>query len=225
MRPTSIISRILDGLERVSLTLRADQWGAADAGDIYPTQHQILCFLARRHGRPVRLKEVAAHLGVAGPTATGSVNALERKGLVEKRPHSDDARAVALSLSDAGRQALARARREETATAAALARLSPDEQGDLLLLLVKLIRNLQIAGAIPPQRVCVTCKYFRPFAHDDPGAPHHCDFVNAAFGDAQLRVDCGDHETAEPGVQAATWARFQSGLRASEGATKEGDQK
>jgi hypothetical protein len=33
-----------------------------------------------------------------------------------------------------------------------------------------------------------------------PGAdaPHHCAFVNAAFGAAALRLDCADHEEAGP---------------------------
>ncbi|MCY1144320.1 hypothetical protein OWR29_40535 [Actinoplanes sp. Pm04-4] len=45
--------------------------------------------------------------------------------------------------------------------------------------------------------MCLTCRFFVPEAHpESPGHPHHCNFVDAAFGDAELRVTCPDHETA-----------------------------
>ena len=66
-----------------------------------------------------------------------------------------------------------------------------DEQANALL-----DEALQEARAIPVQRMCLTCRHFRPHVHDDPARPHHCAFVDAAFGDAALRLDCADHETA-----------------------------
>ena len=74
--------------------------------------------------------------------------------------------------------------------------------------LIGLIRALQVARAIPVQRMCVTCAHFRPHAHDDADSPHHCAFVDAAFGDAALRIDCGDHEDAAEEDLAQIWARF-----------------
>jgi hypothetical protein len=35
--------------------------------------------------------------------------------------------------------------------------------------------------------------------------------VNAAFGDQLLRLDCNDHESADPAAQAATWSAFKTG--------------
>lgn len=71
-----------------------------------------------------------------------------------------------------------------------------------------LIRALQVARGIPVQRMCVTCAHFRPHAHDDADEPHHCAFVDAAFGDAALRIDCGDHEDALEEKRDSLWARF-----------------
>ena len=45
-------------------------------------------------------------------------------------------------------------------------------------------------------RMCLDCRFFRPDVHDDPARPHHCAFVDAPFGDAQLRIDCADHQPA-----------------------------
>ncbi len=92
-----------------------------------------------------------------------------------------------------------------------LAALAPDEKTELLLLLIKLIRSLQLKGSIPVQRMCVTCKHFRPNTYTDALNPHHCAFVNAAFGDQYLRLDCNDHKPADPAAQAATWSAFNKG--------------
>lgn len=74
--------------------------------------------------------------------------------------------------------------------------LDEAEAAVFLKALLKVIRQLQERGRISPARMCVTCRYFRPDVHDDPERPHHCAFVDAPFGDRNLRVDCGDHEPA-----------------------------
>jgi hypothetical protein len=81
-----------------------------------------------------------------------------------------------------------------TSTERALETLSTSEQTALLQLVIKTIRALQIAGAISPQRMCVTCRHFRPYVHDDARTPHHCAYVDAAFGAEALRLDCGEHD-------------------------------
>ena len=61
------------------------------------------------------------------------------------------------------------------------------------------IYELQRRGAISPQRMCLSCRYFAPHAHRDRARPHHCRFIDAPLGESDLRVDCADHEE----VQAA----------------------
>ena len=203
--------RIRDGLDRVAAVLRADQWSASNAVGLNPTQTYVLSFLAGRDGSAIRVKEIAAHLGVSQPTATDSINALERKRLVQKSTSSDDARAVSVRITLAGRKILKAIGLAATATDEALAALSSAEQMELLTLLIKLVRNLQLVGSIPVQRMCVTCQHFRPNIHRGADQPHHCAFVNAAIGDGDLRIDCSDHETADPAAQAATWTSFEKG--------------
>jgi hypothetical protein len=94
--------------------------------------------------------------------------------------------------------------------AAALADLSEAEQVRLLKTLIKLIRSLQLRHAIPPQRLCVSCKYFRPNVHPEAEAPHHCAFVDAPFGDGALRLDCAEHEQASAPEIAQNWDAFMT---------------
>jgi hypothetical protein len=44
--------------------------------------------------------------------------------------------------------------------------------------------------------------------YPDERAPHHCAFVDAAFGDWALRLDRADHEEAGASVAAGNWKTF-----------------
>ena len=78
----------------------------------------------------------------------------------------------------------------------------------LLRLVVKLIRSLQRRGEIPVARMCGTCQHFRPNVHPEPEAPHHCAFVDAAFGDRQHMIDCPDHVPLPAAEQEIVWQHY-----------------
>ncbi|MBP2231279.1 DNA-binding MarR family transcriptional regulator [Azospirillum agricola] len=206
-QPAPVLARLREGFERIALVLRADLWSAAGEAGLNPTQAQVLALLAARPAG-LRPKEIAAHLAVTAASMADTLSALERKALLRRTPDPADARAVIARLTDGGRDLGGRLASAASQVTAALAGLSANEQADLLLAQVKIIRTLQQAGAIPLQRLCVTCRHFRPHAHPGEANPHHCAFVNAAIGDRDLRLDCGEHEAADPAVQAATWTAF-----------------
>lgn len=210
-RPLSLDHRIREGLERLAMVLRVDEWSRAKATGLNPTQLAILGLLEGRDANGLGVKEIAANLGVSQPTATDSINALERKDCVAKRPGVADKRAVRVAVTAGGLATLRQANQEESLAEQAIAALGVGVQEDLLLTLIRMIRHLQEAGAIPVQRMCVSCRYFAPFAHADDARPHHCKFVDAAFGQRELRIDCRDHVKADPSSQAATRDAFQPG--------------
>jgi DNA-binding MarR family transcriptional regulator len=67
---------------------------------------------------PLTLGELAAAEGVRSATMTGIVNGLERDGLVRRRPHGTDRRAVQVEATAAGRRLLERARAQRIALVA-----------------------------------------------------------------------------------------------------------
>ncbi|WP_261334210.1 MarR family winged helix-turn-helix transcriptional regulator [Rhizobium leguminosarum] len=207
--PLSLNYRIREGLSRLAMAMRVDEWERAKAIGLNPTQLAILTLLEGRKGG-LGVKEIAAHLGVSQPTATDSINALGKKGHVEKRAGQGDRRSIGVHLTPAGLAAL-RHDTEGQLAEQAIGSLDDGEQQQLLITLVKMIRHLQEKDAIPVQRMCVTCRYFAPFVHADEERPHHCHFVNASFGQRELRVDCRDHELADPSSRAATWETFETG--------------
>ncbi|MDR7482622.1 MAG: MarR family winged helix-turn-helix transcriptional regulator [Armatimonadota bacterium] len=199
--------RITAGLEKVALALRqASRRGAGRSG-LTPTQGLILTVL-RRHPAGQRLSMIAATLGVTRASASQTISTLARKGLVTTHPAAGDGRARCIVLAPRGRREAARALSWGETVDAAVDTLDPAEQVVLLRALVKIIRALQEAGQIAPSRMCVTCRYFRPHVHADPLRPHHCAFVDAAFGDRALRVDCPDHMPAPAADAARTWKAF-----------------
>ena len=203
---SSPATHIAAGFGRIGAALRADAWQRSDISGVTPTQAQILAHLAARG--PARIGAIAAALSVTKPTASDAVAALARKGLTERRPDPADARASQIRLTARGRRAASDSGAVSEAMRDAIGALDAAEQATLLKSLTKMIRMLQQNGAIDPQRLCVSCAYFRPYMHDDAARPHHCAFVDAAFGDAALRLDCGDHVEAGAADQTERWSRF-----------------
>jgi DNA-binding MarR family transcriptional regulator len=201
-----IARRVTAGLAKIGGVLRSHAWKGAGAAGVTPTQGQALGLL-REAPDGMRLAELAGMLGISAPTASEAVTSLVQKGLAVKAP-GPDRRSIALLLTAAGEDLADRTRDWPDFLAQAVDTLEPREQADLLRCLVKVIRALQLHGDVPQQRMCVTCRYFHPFAHADGAAPHHCAYVDAPFGDRHLRLACAEHEEAPADAQASLWQRF-----------------
>jgi DNA-binding MarR family transcriptional regulator len=200
--------RVTTGLAKIGIALKQQAWVEAGGRGLTPTQGQALALL-RASPQGLRLGALAGQLGVTAATASDSVAALHRKGLVAKAPLPGDGRAVVLRLTPAGAREAAAAAAWPDFLLEAVDELLPAEQAAFLRGLVTMIRTLQARGRIPVARMCVSCRFFRPFRHDDPARPHHCAFVDAPFGDGELRLDCPDHAAAPAEQAERTWRVFR----------------
>ncbi|WP_308301714.1 MarR family winged helix-turn-helix transcriptional regulator [Frankia umida] len=70
---------------------------------------------------------------------TSVVDLLERRGVARREPHPTDRRAKTVTLTDEGQHVLARAQELLSVPPASLQRLSPDEQSQLLHLLLRVV--------------------------------------------------------------------------------------
>ncbi|MCX9192860.1 MarR family transcriptional regulator [Carbonactinospora thermoautotrophica] len=199
--------RLAVGLAKLATAMRAQEWERAGRHRLTPTQAQLLLLLAERRDG-YRVAELAEELSVTRQTVSDSAATLVRKGLAEKHPVEGDRRGARLTPTPAGHEEAARLAGWPDAMRTVLGELAPDEQETLLRITVKMIRSMQERGQMPVARVCVTCQFFEPNAHPGTPTPHHCRFVDAAFGDAQLQIDCGDHRAAPADRQAELWRRF-----------------
>ena len=201
-----VAKRVTAGLTKIGQVLRSRAWKGATPAGVTPSQGQALALL-RDAPEGMRLGAVARLLGVSAPTASDTMNALVAKGLAAKQAGSDK-RSINLVLTPAG-EAIADQTREWPAfLAEAVDTLDLTEQAAFLRSLVKVIRALQTNHDVPHQRMCVTCRYFRPKVHDDARNPHHCAYVDAPFGDRHLRLACPEHSEADADEQQAVWERF-----------------
>ncbi len=203
--------RVAAGLAKIGLALKHRAWQETGPRGITPTQGQILAILGARPSQGLTLSAIADELAVTPATTSDAVRALADKGMVRKLRSPADGRAVLVMLTDSGRAEADRLAGWPDFLGAAAATLTPDEQTIFLRALVKMIRELQERGDITIARMCVGCRYFRPYAHPDPARPHHCAFVDAAFGDGLLRLDCADHDPAPAGARDRIWQAFTTG--------------
>ena len=148
------------------------------------------------------------------PTASEVVATLERKRLVKRRRSMRDGRVVTVELTAQGARACAPAVGMPNHLAAATEALSSAEQIVFLKGLMKVIRTLQERGEITVARMCVSCRYFRPNQYDDATQPHHCDYLNAPFGDRALRLECAEYEPATVSQARESWTKFTEGRQA-----------
>jgi len=198
-----IIARLAAALAQIGTALRSGVWRTHGPRGLSPTQVQTLAALQVAE-RPLQLTEIARHLAVTAPTASEAVATLVGNRLVGKTKRAGDGRAVAISLSARGRIAAG----WPPAVLREIAFLSPTERGSCLRSLVTVIRALQRSGELPACRMCASCQYFRPYAHPRSARPHHCAFVEAAFADAHLRLECRDDALADQARQDEIWCRF-----------------
>ncbi len=182
--------RLADGLARLGAVARQLDWQTAETEGLSPTQADILHFIVSRP-LGVRLSAAAAHAGIRNATASDAVTALERKGLIGKHPDPDDGRAVLLKCTVDGKEL---AQRWPQSYHSVIDGLDAVEQEALLGLVIKMIRTLQKANLIAPQRACISCRYFRENIAPGSDEPHYCALVKAPMAERHLRIDCLEHE-------------------------------
>jgi DNA-binding MarR family transcriptional regulator len=93
------------------------------------------------HNPGATSRQLCATLGILPPNLVGIIASLDKRGLIDRRPHPTDGRALGLHLTDGGLALL----RQAEATAASLEddatrNLGPAERATLIRLLQKIYR-------------------------------------------------------------------------------------
>lgn len=199
MRKTEISDldeKIIAALERLSHVLRTLLWEEAVESHLSPIQIQTLIYLNSHSEDLCRVGQLAQEFGLTPATMSDAVASLEAKGLLTRKPWLEDRRVQTLRLTAQGRRSAEKLSRWTEALQESLAQLSETEKAESLKFLLKLIESLYRAGIITVARICLTCRFFRPNAHRDSQAPHHCALMDKPLAECDLRVDCLEHELA-----------------------------
>lgn len=186
-----IEERLLFGLEQVVQAVGFLLERRSRDSAISPLQLRILLTLLKT-GAKHTVGGTAEELSVTPATVSDAVASLVKKGLLAKKRGTEDGRVAHLALSARGKR-LAVSQTVPDELIDLIRTLSKGEQESLLLVLIKLIRGFQERGMIPIARMCTNCRFFSPNAYPNSKKPHHCGFVEAPFGDRELRIECPDY--------------------------------
>lgn len=193
--------RLAGALERIGHVTRTMLTRQAYAEGVSALQSQLLLRLgAAGAGTPgPRVSDLAVELDVSQATISDALSTMRRKDLVRKDQDPADRRNSVFTLTPAGERLRADLVRWDDPVTAKLAVLPESEKGTALNVVLRVISELQGDGFINVARTCMTCRFFDGAAHPGEPAPYHCNLLDVAFGDPQLRVDCAEHETAGRG--------------------------
>jgi DNA-binding MarR family transcriptional regulator len=101
---SNVSTDFLTGFDALAQAVRRARGAPASNGGLTLSQYGLLEVLTTR---PVaRVQELAGHAGIAPSTATRILDALERRGIVQRVRSTEDRRAVAVTLTDVGRRLL-----------------------------------------------------------------------------------------------------------------------
>jgi DNA-binding MarR family transcriptional regulator len=193
--------RVMMGLTKIGLALRSQARVSATERGLSTTQGEILAMLLRKSG--MNLSEVAHALAVTRPTASDAVDALVRKGLVDKNRSPRDPRALSLVLTLKGQREARRAASWPDALLRAVEALSLEEQRVWLRGLVKMLRALEEDGAIHGVRMCPSCAFLSNAPDPEAAMPHRCTLFSFELGEADFRIDCSSHEPSADRASSA----------------------
>jgi DNA-binding MarR family transcriptional regulator len=116
---------------------------------VHPRVNAILFALAGSDGQSQR--QLSARLGVHRNVMVGLVDTLEEQGLVERRPHPDDRRAFAVTLTEKARGLLPALQEQSDAIEDEVtAALSPRERAELLRTLQRVAAALGLSPGVHP---------------------------------------------------------------------------
>lgn len=104
--------------------------------DLRPVDFSVLSLITHNPG--ITSRQLCNSLNILPPNLVGMVNALEKRALIERKPHPRDGRAMGLHLTPAGQKLMREAERTAAELEAEVAsRLTPAENKTLIRLLQK----------------------------------------------------------------------------------------
>jgi len=114
---------------------------------VHPRTNAVLVALAGNDGQSQR--QLSASLGLHRNVMVSLIDTLEEQGLVQRKPHPDDRRAFAVTLTDKARDLLPALEEQSHAMEDAVtAALTPDERADLLDMLQRVSAGLGLSPGV-----------------------------------------------------------------------------
>jgi len=159
--------RIAQGIEAL-VRQRGEAFGLSRTGV------QALLFLYNAHPSSRTIGSIAKRLSVTPATATRLVDALERKGLVQRVRLREDRRTVRVEPTAEGLKVVGEIADIGEELERLILTLPREEQEAFAENLKVVLKAMQQAGYVTASGTCRGCSFFQPEAYPDEERPHYC---------------------------------------------------
>lgn len=187
---TSVESKIVASLERISQAFRVLLWQESMEHSLSPIQVQTLIFLLHHSEEKRKVSYLADEFNMTKATISDTIKSLEQKKLIKKEYDIGDTRSFVIHLTVKGKNIANKTVLFAQQLLAPVEKLHNDDKQNLLLSLIEIIHHLNKVEIITIQRMCFTCSFYRV---SESGKKHYCKLLNQDLKSTELRVDCPDH--------------------------------
>lgn len=182
-------SKIVVALERISEAFRVLLWHESKINSLSPIQVQILIFLLFHPKEKCKVSYLAQEFNMTKATISDSIKTLIKKALVKKEIDVNDVRQRIITLTKQGESIAQKSSYFSKALEKPLDYISQQEKEQLHNSLIHIISNLNQAGVVSTQRMCLTCANYV----NNKGA-HYCNLLQSPLATEALRLDCPEHQ-------------------------------
>ena len=189
---TSIESKIVAALERVSEAFRVMLWNENKKHNLSPLQIQILIFLYFHDSSKSTVTYLANEFNMTKATISDAIRVLVKKGYIKREKSQEDSRCAFLSLTEHGHQVADEVSHFANTMKKNVEELHQENKELFLCSLLDLISNLQQQGILSISRMCYSCAYFQ-----NGTLGKHCGYCNrreAPISQGEFKVDCASHQ-------------------------------
>ncbi|WP_316833052.1 MarR family winged helix-turn-helix transcriptional regulator [Pedobacter aquatilis] len=184
----SIENKIVDALDKLSQVMRTLAWKTAVEQSISPIQLQVLTFLLNHSTELARINRLAKEFNISKASISDTVKLLEQKKLVEKVYSPTVGRQFIIQLTTEGYKKAQEASFYKYPLLQPLFTLMAEDKEKLFFTLSQVIFALHQSELIMGQRMCQTCKHYRPERER-----HYCNLLQQYMSLSQLQIDCNEH--------------------------------
>ena len=175
------VSEIREVLERLGRLAAAEEWST----ELNPAQRAALGYLARANRFSRTPSTIADYLCTTRGTASQTLKALERKGLVEAQKSDADKRSISYTLTDAGQDAI-----EGRGTLdAAIADLPAQTAENLHATLRQIARDALARRSQRAFGLCRTCRH-----HGSRQGGAFCTLLDVPLAPQETGQICNEHK-------------------------------
>jgi len=188
---SSIESKIVASLERVSQAFRVLLWNESKEFSLSPIQVQVLIFLLHHSDEKRKVSYLADEFNMTKATISDTIKTLEQKLLIKKEYEQHDTRSYIIHLTKKGKDIAEKTSIFAKQIQVPIDKLHSSDKENLLLSLLDIIHHLNKSGIITIQRMCFTCHFYKT---NKNGQEHFCGLLNTKLADNEIRIDCAEHK-------------------------------